>query len=263
MDNHEPQVVRDGTVASDLVFLRGVLSWASKWQDEDAQYLMKENPTRGYPIPTEKNPRRPLATQMRFAKVRAAAPAVQMAFGRGKMRRDERSYLPELLDLANGTGRRISAILALRYEDLRLDQETHDAILWPADTDKLGKAWLAPISKDVRKAVDSILKMRPGIGKAFLFPAVNDPSTPLAIEVASAWLLEAERIAGVEKHDGSLWHAYRRKWATERKHLPDVDVAAAGGWSDTTTLKQVYQQADMAGMQAVVDEPARLRGASG
>ena len=149
--------------------------------------------------------------------------------------------LVELLDLVNGTGRRISAILALRFENLRLDQETHGAILWPADTAKIGKEGLVPISRDVRKAVDSIMKMRPGIGRAYLFPAVNDASKPLAVEVASAWLLEAERIAGVEKHDGTLWHAYRRKWATEKKHLPDVDVAAAGGWSDTTTLKQVQR----------------------
>ena len=34
----------------------------------------------------------------------------------------------------------------------------------------------------------------------------------------------------------SLWHAYRRGWATSRKHLPDVDVAAAGGWKSTETL---------------------------
>ncbi len=56
-------------------------------------------------------------------------------------------------------------------------------------------------------------------------------------ELASAWLERAEKIAGVEKQKGSLWHAYRRKWATERKHLPDVDIAAAGGWSDLSSLK--------------------------
>ena len=39
-----------------------------------------------------------------------------------------------------------------------------------------------------------------------------------------------------------------------------MGVAAAGGWSDTMTLKQVYQQADMAGMQAVVDVAARRLG---
>ena len=41
------------------------------------------------------------------------------------------------------------------------------------------------------------------------------------------------------------------------EHLPDVDVAAAA-WSDTMTLKQVYQQADQEGMYRVVSEPARL-----
>ena len=47
------------------------------------------------------------------------------------------------------------------------------------------------------------------------------------------------------------------------EHLPDVDVAAAGGWSDTTTLKHVYQQADQDGMYRVVSEPAAVREASG
>ncbi len=58
----------------------------------------------------------------------------------------------------------------------------------------------------------------------------------------------------------SIWSvAYRRKWVTERKHLPDVDVAAAGGWSDTATLKLAYQQADEATMFRVLSEPAELR----
>jgi hypothetical protein len=46
------------------------------------------------------------------------------------------------------------------------------------------------------------------------------------------------------KLDGSLWHAYRRKWAIERKHLPLKDVAAAGGWKDVNTLLEIYQQPD-------------------
>ena len=37
-----------------------------------------------------------------------------------------------------------------------------------------------------------------------------------------------------------------------RKHLPDVDVAAAGGWSDQSTLREVYQQADQETMYRVV-----------
>lgn len=48
------------------------------------------------------------------------------------------------------------------------------------------------------------------------------------------------------------FHAYRRKWATERKHLPVQDVAEAGGWLDTRSLEQCYQQADEATLLQVV-----------
>ena len=57
----------------------------------------------------------------------------------------------------------------------------------------------------------------------------------------------------------SLWHAYRRKWASERKHLPDVDLMAAGGWSNLASLKTAYQHADAATLYRVVSEPAELR----
>ena len=66
-------------------------------------------------------------------------------------------------------------------------------------------------------------------------------------------------MAGLETQQGSLWHAYRRKWVTERKHLPDVDVAAAGGWKDTESLKTAYQQADEATMLEVVLGAGELR----
>ena len=72
-------------------------------------------------------------------------------------------------------------------------------------------------------------------------------------------LEEAEKLAGLEKLDGTLWHAYRRKWATERKHHPDADVAAAGGWANPNTLRLVYQQADQDTMLQVVLELGELR----
>ncbi len=64
---------------------------------------------------------------------------------------------------------------------------------------------------------------------------------------------------GLPKLDGSLWHAYKRKSATSRKGLPDVDVAVAGGWSDLTSLKTAYQQADTETLYRVVSEPMKLR----
>lgn len=153
----------------------------------------------------------------------------------------------------------MSAILSLRFADLKLEEGQYGAIYWPADTDKCGKAWSAPLSEPARKAIDAVLKERPGIGAAFLFPSINDPTKPLATDVASAWLIAAEKIAGVPKQDGGLWHPYRRKWVTERKHLPDVDVAACGGWADLSTLQTCYMQPDPETMQRVVSSPVRLR----
>jgi hypothetical protein len=77
--------------------------------------------------------------------------------------------------------------------------------------------------------------------------------------LADKWLRKAEELAGVESQKGSLWHAYRRKWATERKHLSDTDVAAVGGWANLLTLKRVYQQSDVDTMLHAVLSGSELR----
>ena len=74
----------------------------------------------------------------------------------------------------------------------------------------------------------------------------------------STWLLVAERHAGLPKLEGGLWHPYRRKWATERKHRPLKDVAAAGGWKDIDTLLRCYQQPDEDTVLAVMSEERKL-----
>jgi len=73
------------------------------------------------------------------------------------------------------------------------------------------------------------------------------------------WLTVAEQRAGVEELVGGLWHHYRRKWATERKHPPLKDVAAVGGWTDTAMLLNCYQQADPTAMLAAMSEPTKVR----
>ena len=57
---------------------------------------------------------------------------------------------------------------------------------------------------------------------------------------------------------GGLWHPFRRKWATERKHMPTVDVMEAGGWSDRKTMETCYQQADEATLLEVMASPMKL-----
>jgi hypothetical protein len=73
-----------------------------------------------------------------------------------------------------------------------------------------------------------------------------------ALTVAK-WVLKAEKLGGLPKLVGGVFHPYRRLWATERKNLPDVDVATAGGWKDTQALRLSYQHADPAGVLAAVN----------
>ncbi|MBA3319367.1 MAG: hypothetical protein H0T50_14930 [Gemmatimonadales bacterium] len=73
------------------------------------------------------------------------------------------------------------------------------------------------------------------------------------------WLRRAEKLAKLEPLPHGAWHPFRRKWATERKHLSPQDTAAVGGWTDLTTLQRVYQTADAETMEAVVMGSKRLR----
>lgn len=251
--------LRTRSVSQDLEWLRWVLNWASKWRTPQGQYLMRENPVRGYEIPREKNPRRPVATEERYRATRAVTDLVTMDVNWSGKIETVRSHLSEVFDITHGTGRRLSAVLKLRYEDLKLAEGPYGAVRWPAATDKTGRETVVPIGPDVRAALDRIISERPGIGAAYLFPAPGDATKPVARDLASKWLKRAEEKAGLEKLDGSLWHAYRRKWATERKHLPDADVAAAGGWANANTLRLVYQQSDAETMLRVVLERGELR----
>ncbi|MFQ5888817.1 MAG: tyrosine-type recombinase/integrase [Gemmatimonadota bacterium] len=250
---------RARTVEADLRWLRWCLNWGTKWRDREGRYLLRENPVRGYEIPTEKNPRRPVATRDRYEALREVTDHVTMETRWEGRREVRRSYLSELLDIAVGTGRRLSAICRLRFGDLRPEVPPHGAIRWPADTDKTGRESVVPISPLVRAALDRVLMERPGIGDAYLFPSPTSPGQAISRHLADAWLREAEKLAGLGTQEGSLWHAWRRMWATERKHLPAVDVAKAGGWSGPETLANVYQQADHETMLAVVLGGGELR----
>jgi hypothetical protein len=42
-------------------------------------------------------------------------------------------------------------------------------------------------------------------------------------------LVQEQEREDFEHLEGGGWHPFRRGWATSRKYLPDVDVAAAGG----------------------------------
>src|SRR4051794_37225102 len=128
----------------------------------------------------------------------------------------------------------------------------------------MGVAQWVPLSVSVRGAILAALERNPVIGEAPLFPAPRRPGKSWTrhhakdlLERAEAAAREAalnrddkEGAARLAPLDGSDFHAYRRAWATARKHLPLKDVAEAGGWRTTDTLLRCYTQADEATMLA-------------
>ncbi|MGH7564876.1 MAG: tyrosine-type recombinase/integrase [Gemmatimonadota bacterium] len=271
-DPEKRRPVRDRTVEADLRAFAAVVSWAVRWRDREGRRLLYENPVLGLEIPTEKNPRRPVATQGRYEALLAVADrvmyeAIMTETGEDGKRRRKRvqvpSCLPELLVLANETGRRLSAILGLTYEDVNPERRPtapHGSITWRADLDKKGREWPdVPMTAAARAAIDRVLRERPGIGPVPLFPSPKGRAQPLSRYLAGKWLLEAEKLAGLEHEPGGGWHSFRRKAATEMKHAPDVDVMQALGWTDLRSLKTAYQHADPETMLVALERRGELR----
>lgn len=253
--------VGERVLEKDCAWLRAVCRWATEFRDENGCLLLERDPTRGLDMPKEKNPARPVATHDRVDAIRSVYHRVQMQVG-GRL---VESYLPEVFEIVVGTGRRISAVCSLRMEDLELDPTERTpwgAIVWPEDTDKMARRWRCPISAHVRKALEAATTKRARrgrVGAGPLFPSAEDPDRPIDYGDAATWLRSAEKLAGLESQDGSLWHAYRRLWASSRKDLPDVDVAQAGGWASLEALKMAYQRPDDETMLRVVTHDAELR----
>lgn len=231
--------VRTNAIQRELRMLKAALNWA-RGQYVGGQPLLAVNPLEKYRIPGEKDPKRPTLDDEAMDRLEAVAPEVH-------------PFLTLLIVLARHTGRRISAILGLQWDDIDLDA---GQIRWRAELDKTRKTWVIPAPKVVLRELCRFRATHPGIGSALLFPhpkRKRRPGKPVTRDLASYWLRAAYDRAKVARPDGSLWHVFRRMWATDRKHLPPKDVAAAGGWRDISTLVNCYQQPDEATIKAVVE----------
>jgi integrase len=192
-----------------------------------------------YKIQTEKDPKRPTLDPNAIQSLLEVASTVH-------------PFLHTLIYLAWRTGRRLSSILALRWDDVDFEK---GMIRWRAEHDKIRQTWVVPMRQELLVELRRFRMERPAIGSVLLFPHPQrrrHHEGPATRHLAAWWLKEAFRRGRIEKPDGSLWHMFRRAWATERKDLPLKDVAAAGGWRDTSTLLR-YQQPDEATLRAVVE----------
>ncbi len=224
------RVVGVRSVAADIVALQTMLNWGTRERSGNGGALLGRNPLHGVKLPTEKNPQRPIETFDRFQKLMEVAESVDWR-------------LPLALTLAESTGRRVSAILKLQVSDVDLNREPFGWLKFRSENDKIGKEQHVPITEFARSVLIRHLERVP---EGWLFPAERNARKSVDTSVMSRALREAYQAAGLETLAGGLWHPWRRKWASERKDLPVVDVAAAGGWSNPATMLGSYQRPDEA-----------------
>ena len=117
-----------------------------------------------------------------------------------------------------------------------------------------------PLSKECSDILAAHMVQLSNEPATLLFPADRDIAKPMDRWTVSRRFREAYRRAGLQPLNGGLWHPWRRKWATERKDMPLVDVAAAGGWKETRTLVACYQQPDDETLRRVALEAPKLYG---
>jgi integrase len=244
--------VRARSAEADLVLLHQMLRWAVTVRVGGVR-ILDANPLAGAKRDREKNPRRPVATWERYQATLVKVQQLQ-ASASSELARRRWIKLEMALILAEATGRRLGSIRQLRWEDIEWE---HRTIRWRAEADKKRLEAVVPVPEALLDALRRLQRMLSAVG-GWCFAAESDPETPVRADVLKHWLRAAEKVAGLPKLNGGLWHAYRRKWATERKHLPIVDVAAAGGWRDTETLLRCYQQPTNDTLLAVMSEERKV-----
>ena len=125
----EGRPVKARAVEQDLRLLLAVFNWAVTVRDASGKRLLTENRFKGFTVPHEENPRRPILTHDEFEKLLAAGPSVHPA-------------METVLILADSTGHRINSIRMLRWSDIDFQANT---IRWRGDQDKIGHEHVTPM----------------------------------------------------------------------------------------------------------------------
>jgi site-specific recombinase XerD len=160
-----------------------------------------------------------------------------------------------LLRLLDDLGWRVTGLCHLRASDLDFTPgfgRPYGVVRKSPLVDKEQADVWVPLSRHARATIGRLLRRgRLSAGDhAFLFPAPRGAGNPWSRYHVRDLLERAEVIAGIAPVGGV--HAWRRKWATERKGHPEVDVMRAGAWRDSRSLKEAYTRPDAQSTYAVV-----------
>lgn len=159
-------------------------------------------------------------------------------------------------EIAFGTGRRVSAVLALAVDDVGEDGRT---VRFDAETDKAGQHGLAVLPETAQEALQALLDEPAVLRTGYLFPNFLDPERadgPIGYRSALNWLREAEEAAGIPHVKRRGWHALKKAFATL---VTDRRAASRQSGTLESTLQRHYEN-EVPGMrEAVAEEIERAR----
>lgn len=221
--------VGNRVVGYDLQCVIAAFNWAVRGG------LLDRNPFLGFRLPRNASPRRPIVNQEQYQSLLAAAGEVG-------------PHCRLLLVMANETGHRVGAVRQLRWSDVDLTRDSA-CVKWRAELDKIRHEHKTPLSKLAVRELRRARRERSAIGDGWLFPSPSAPSEAVSRHLVRDWWQKLEKAAKVAAEPGRGWHALRRKFATELKHVPTKDLQALGGWKDHQTILTCYQRADEGSMK--------------
>jgi integrase len=231
------------TIEYDLKFAIAAFNWATEAHFPGSREpLLTRNPFKGFHLPGEESPRRPMCGEERYQKMLQAAQLLDWRVG-------------VALVLTHETGHRIGAVRRLQWNDVDLGNAR---IRWSAEKDKIGLEHDTPITPTAVRALERAREENPGIGTAWVLPSPGNSSEPCSRHLLRDWWKKIEEQAGLEHVERMGWHSLRRKFATEMKETPLKDLAYLGGWKTEVTILKCYQQPDEETMRSAFARRKRV-----
>lgn len=240
----KPRRVGERAIQYDLKYLSAVLNWATVASDGRGGPLLERNPCRGFPLPVERNPKRPVCTDDLYEALTGVANQVH-------------PLVNPLLVLCRETGHRIGSVRQLRWSDVDLDRAT---VTWQAATDKEGRTHTTPLTLAAVATLQTLRRSTNAPFDGWVFPSPVVPDAPCSRHVVRDWWERIAKLAKVPTGQRIGWHSLRRGFATAMRDASPKELTDLGGWADYSTPLKIYIAPDLDAQRAAFATRRTLRG---